>query len=66
VRLNRPPELAVYVECEGPVVVAVLSDSFEDELRLAVDVEGRDDVLGEIERGIAAWMAGLRERRAGR
>ena len=43
-----PPILALFVEIETPVVVRLFSDSYEDEQRMALDVELRPDLLDEI------------------
>jgi hypothetical protein len=64
VKRTLPPELAVYIEFERrTVTIRVLADSFEDELRLALDIESRGDLLDAIVIAIEAWLIGLRERR---
>jgi hypothetical protein len=64
VKRTLPPELAIYVEFERrSVTVRVLADSFEDEVRLALDIESRGDLLDAVAFAIGGWLAGLHERR---
>jgi hypothetical protein len=48
VRSGLPPVVAIFVETEGPVVVRIFADSFEEEERAILDLELRPDVLDEI------------------
>ena len=55
--LNAPPLLAVFIECEGSVSVRVFSESFEDELRMGLDVELRDDLMDDVAAAIGRYLS---------
>jgi hypothetical protein len=63
VKLNLPPTLAVFVECEGSVSVRVFSESFEDEVRMGVDIEMRAELMDDIAAAIGRYLFELRGRR---
>jgi hypothetical protein len=65
VRYGLEPELTIYVTFEGGVEARILAESAEDEERMLLDLEARENLADDVVLALDLLLLAYRERRAG-